>query len=195
MKGKSILSYFFYYSFCAVLISLSFVSAILFAPERKSDFIAINNVGFIFQYSFFGILIVDFVQSPEIKKLSKWLFGIFYLVAIYAIIIEIKYNFFLGFALANFGLLLLSLIFFYDLYNNFSAIPIREIPEVWFVLGVSFSTAITIPAYGFSRYFVNLNVMDFFFIVQVSLAIMAFINNAFFIKGILCFTNRRRLLS
>ncbi len=117
--------------------------------------VILNVLSSIFNFCFFGIFILKHLRSTINLNCARLTFFLFYLLTLYATVYELTYFNVSGFFFIHFGLLILSAIYFFDLFHNIPSKPFWICPEFWIISGVFTSNTIFVPLYGFENFYPN----------------------------------------
>jgi hypothetical protein len=144
------------YLFIYLLSMLTFGSLL----ETKRT-LGLNNWNFIESFCLIQsfahfILLFLFILNEEVKKMKKKLFVcltifIFFLFA-FSIYLDQKYQQFYSISIANFGLIVISIIYFKKLLRSNPDIDLKKSPTFLIAIGTFISSGISMPIYLFARH-------------------------------------------
>lgn len=144
------------YLFIYLLSMLTFGSLL----EIKRT-LGLNNWNFIESFCLIQsfahfILLFLFILNEEIKKMKKILFVgstifMFFLFA-FSIYLDQKYQQFYSISIANFGLIIISIIYFKNLLRSNPDIDLKKSPTFLIAIGTFISSGISMPIYLFARH-------------------------------------------
>ena len=119
------------------------------------------------------ILLFLFILNEEVKKMKKRLFVgstifIFFLFA-FSIYLDQKYQQFYSITIANFGLIISSIIYFKKLLKRNPDIDLKKSPTFLIAIGTFISSGISMPIYLFARHLkMTLDLNTFLFIASIA---------------------------
>lgn len=188
-RGRNISGYmkgFFWYPTIAFLVLIpTFLSFNHFIDLRKIGN-TMNNIAVLYHFAFLSFFIMKVM--PE--KGNKYFFyflqgviicGIILLLCLYPLGIQNKP----AMAVANFGLMLFCMCYYYQLLNNIPTLNLRECASFWIITGIFGCMSVHIPIFASHEYFKihNINMVMFTIINAWAFIIM----HLFFIKGYFVF--------
>lgn len=150
----------------------------------------INNYTLLFNFSFLSLFII--FNMPNNK-------GRYFLITQFVILFSfLLYNIFIrevdksvqnsqAFAINSFGLLILSIIYFYKLFKGSSEIKITSDPIFWVVIGVFSFSIMSSPVFIVTGFFYEIDPVNKILILIGLLPTLGFVSlHIFLIKAILC---------
>ncbi len=178
MKG------FYLYPLIGVLLGVP----IFFNMNFNLDFLmAVNNVSLIFHFSFLSYFIIRVIP---VNAKSKIYFYLFSFVFLFLIILGLVTNDITKplshvFAISSFGLTVLSLVYFYLLFEKNPILKLLNEPSFWIISGIFFAMSLYIPV-AISIGYVRNNASFYLTIFSNVLMFCYGIMHLFFLKGIYC---------
>ncbi len=192
---KGILQYFFIYALINVLLVGFYLFSLLTNSGFKDAIFNINFISNIYLFVYLGLLIKNEIKGLTKLIIANIIFYVFYLLTILAIIIKLNSaSDFSILILPHFGLLIMAILYFLGLYQHVPSTPLQFVPEVWAIIGICFQATVTILSYVFIGFFIEIGSKIYISIVGFGIVIGYIMFSLFFIKGLLCFTNREKLL-
>ena len=144
---------FYWYSLVAGVIVILLVTNHLYHYCSEKLFSYFNNASVLFHFSFLSIFIFRILPIQKWKILF-WL----YFSTIFCLII---YSFFTSnlmvpgttpFVISNLGLILLCLLYYYQLFIDIPTMNLAEEPSFWVIAGIFFCMIISIPSNSIREY-------------------------------------------
>lgn len=182
-RGEFFSNVFWYCLLAFILINL-FLFGSYFHLSRRSLAI-LNILSAVFNFCFLGISVLKNLKSRKNKIYAKVTFSFFYILTLYAIIYELTYFNVSGFFFMHVGLLIMSAIYFVDLFHNIPFKPFWICPEFWLISGVFASNTLIVPLLGFAHVYPLVRIMINGYTSIVSGGAIAVLY-AFIFKGIIC---------
>ncbi len=137
--------FFWYPTIGVVTISLALVANNLYRPFIFfANFT--NNISLIFHYWFLSFFIIRAI--PNVKKC--YYLKIIFVTFIFLIVVFLSNDSLIqinttAFGIANFGLMLFCLLYYYQLFNYIPTLNLLKEPSFWIITGIFFSMSVHIP--------------------------------------------------
>ena len=113
----------------------------------------INNISLLFHFSFLSIFIIRTMRGTIHNRFLKLLFVVFFCLILFSLsIYNIKEMNKPGFAIANFGLSIFCVIYYYQLFNNIPTLHLRKEPSFWIITGIFFCMSLHVPIFAIINY-------------------------------------------
>jgi len=153
----------------------------------------INNLSLIFHYSFLSVFIIKITpKREEIRQVNFFLIVILILIIYLLVTHNLEKHVYQAFSLSGFGLSILCLIYYYQLFNNLPILNLRKEPSFWIVTGVFFCMSIIVPSSAMIGYLKN-KISEFNLIIIHDIATFSYlVMHVFFIKAFLCSIQQRQ---
>lgn len=190
IKNKNIPQYlknFYWYNIVGVMVMVPHFLTFHFFKQFYYLAIILNNLTLIFHYGFLGNFIIKAGARPQRNLKQRIVFWCFLFLTFYFISTGFnKKSNTSAFAMANFGLSLLCILYYLQLFNYIPVLDIKRQPAFWIITGIFFCMSLPIPLFGVIEYLrsrVAYNKLQFFAIIgPICYSIM----HLFFIKAYLC---------
>ena len=183
---------FYWYTSVAIAVSTLYISSNYLHIIPSKTYRIINLLSAVFHFTFLSLFIIRVVTNSKENKYLKILLYFFIPLIIYFIIKDIKNNTVFSFVIANFGLLIFCISYYYELFRNSPTINLLKEPAFWIITGIFFGMSLIIPLTLIGGYLVNTIPRNIF----LSLTLITLLGygsmNIFFIKGILCSFHSRQ---
>lgn len=159
-----------------------------FSIKNLKHFVGVlNNVTLLLHISLIGFFIFSCLKRKEIKRLYLFvLIGFQLIVVFYLISVNLSSQNFIAFAITNFGLIVLTLFYFFEIFINPPILKLKEEPSFWIITGVFFSTCLNMPFYATYKVILDNNDVFIKSLVGVLVSLSYIIMFLFFVKGFKC---------
>ncbi len=181
------MKYFYWYPTVGVIVLIPhFITFYFF---RQGYYVAniSNNIALIFHYIFLSRFIINAHPNKKRVFLSKNVFYSFLIFTLYFIIAastrKINTS---AFAMANFGLAIICVIYYHQLFNNIPVIDIKRDASFWIITGVFFCMSLQVPMFGMIEYLRGKVPLSNFQLFSSISPLSYTIMHLFFIKAYLC---------
>jgi len=177
---------FYWYPIIGIVVLIPHFLAFHFFKKLYFVSIPINNISLLFHFSFLAFFIIQVIPNKKFFFL-KVLFFIFFSLIIYFLTTKpLKDYNSSAFAVANLGLVIFCIIYYYQLFNNIPILNLRNEASFWVITGVFFCMSINIPINSIIDYLwgkIPYSYLSFF----TSVGVLCYsIMHLFFIKACLC---------
>lgn len=189
MKG------FYWYSVVTFLLVVIFFRSLLANGDYIKLSLSVNKLSFLFHFVFLGIFIYKVLNSLKAKKAFLKLFVVFFIVISVVTIITIPTtNSFWINSFTNFFLVILSLFYYYDLFESKPVKNLFYEPSFFVVSGLFLSLTITVPV-SVIRNFMSLELNLNANLIMAAIGSFAYgVMHLFFVKAYICSVNRKGIL-
>ena len=178
---------FFWYPMIGILaIAPAFIARNFSESWFVFGFIA-NKFSILFHYSFLSIFIIRAIPGKKndiYLSIIFWLFLLLILFFLLGVNIETRSDH--SFAIANLGLVVYCIAYYYYLFNNSPTFNLISEPAFWIITGIFFSMSVHIPI------FLTIDILHFKISINtyrllISVSIFCYsLMHIFFIKAYLC---------
>ncbi|CAN5741360.1 hypothetical protein BH11BAC4_BH11BAC4_15890 [soil metagenome] len=181
MKG------FFWYPTVAAFFIILVIIVSYFLNNKESYVSILNNISLIFHYSFLGLFIIRVLPNKPNQILAKITFTVFLALIFFLLITyDNTQRNTLAFGIANFGLMLFCLWYYFQLFNTIPIFNLLREPCFWIITGIFFSMSIHVPIFFSMGYLKNkISFQNYRLLIAVSLFCYG-IMHLFFIKAYIC---------
>lgn len=196
IKNKNTPEYFsnfYWYSIVSLVNILPQLILYMFFKTFREQVSVIHNLSILFHFCFLSIFIIRVIYNERNLKYLVSVF-IFFLALI---ILALSYNNLqkflpLAFTISNFGLVIFSIFYYYELFKNIPSKDLKKTPSFWVVTGIFFCMGAFLPVSGTVDYLRG-KVSDLIILSLYNVMIFCYIiMHLFFIKAYLCVTHRSK---
>ncbi len=185
---------FFWYPMIGVLAIIPGFIARNFCESWYVFGAIIHKFSILFHYSFLSIFIFRAIPG---KKNNIYLTIIFltflFLILFFLLRVNIETRSDHSFAIANFGLVIYSIIYYYYLFNNNPTFNLLKEPAFWIITGIFFSMSVHIPIFlAMDNLHYKIPINTYRILICVSI-FCYFLMHIFFIKAYLCAIHQRKI--
>ena len=179
---------FFWYPLLAFIVALPGMVATFFGNNQfwKPAHL-LNNISLFFHYSFLSTFIIKILPRGKNDKILKIVF-IFFLILIVLLLFtdDLKKINGPAFAIANLGLTVFCMTYYYYIFNTPPVLQLRDEPSFWIITGIFFCMTLHIPMYATYNY-LHGRISSSTFILFGSISAFSYtIMHLFFIKAYIC---------
>jgi len=189
------LKYFIGYTLVAFLLVVPGFFIFNFMKNWRKLLDCVYLISTVYHYIFLGTFIIAFTNGPK----KRWIYlvaFIFLSILIYSIVIEYSNEHSkMPISIASFGLIVLSLIYFYRLLKYPSNVNLINLPVFWIITGVFLSMGLQFPfSATFDSFYKKVSFEKYSFLYGI-ITFSYVILHAFIIKSYLCsIKNSKKLL-
>ncbi len=152
----------------------------------------LNQISVIFHFSFLSMFIFRVIPNSKISKYLKFVFIFFLILLVYFVINDIIALNIISHVVANSGLFIFCILYYYQLFRNIPTMNLLEEPSFWIICGIFFGMSINIPISAFGEYlFDNLPRKIYMSIALIGIFSYG-IMHLFFIKAFLCIVHPQK---
>lgn len=181
MKG------FYWYPLVALIILIPTYIMARFANGVDPWGKLLLNLSIIFHYTFLSLFVLRVIPSSANNIIYKIVFYIFLsLILIVLVINDYSKNNFDAYSIANFGLLIFCLFYYFNIFNNIPDLNLLNDASFWIITGVFFAMSVHLPSFFFMSYLYDKIFMDSYRPLMSIPRICYGIMHLFFIKAYLC---------
>ena len=192
-KGKEFPFYmkgFYWYPAIGTIIGIIWILSDLKVMSVQV-FDTINSLSLLFHFSFLSYFISKVVNNKILKKKLFYLFWFFEILIIISLLYDFRENSKIAFTTSNSGLLIFSLIYYYNLMRNIPIDNLLHEASFWIITGILFALCLNLPIIFFGNYLYHISKPIYYtisWIAPFGLIVMYL----FFIKGIKCSLHQHR---
>ena len=197
IKNKNIPTYmrgFYWYPIIANLMLFIHILEKDLNLIPKEFFRDLNLVSLLFHFTFLCLFIFKVIPKSNDIKYLKLVFFIFFPLITFFIVTDIIHDEVLAFAVTNFGLIILCISYYYQLFKTTPSLNLLKDPSFWIITGILFGMSTTIPVSIIGGYLFHNIPRDIFLSVAVIMPLGYGIMHLFFLKAILCSIRRQKVL-
>lgn len=179
------MKYFFWYPLVATCLFILFwLSHFKVLPNLF--FYYSNLVSVLFHFSFITLFIIRIIDSKN-KKPLLILYILFLFIIIFYLIKDFIQRNGLPFTISSIGLVIFSLIYYFQLFKNTPTVNLLLEPSFWIITGVFFGMGLNIPPYALGEYIINKNLQkEVYYLFAIIITSSYGIMHLFFIKAFTC---------
>lgn len=153
------------------------------------------NTSIIFHYIFLSLFIIKLIVNKSNYKVLIIIFTVLLLL----LVTSLFDNFFervsiISYIIANFGLIVFCLLYYYRLFNDLPNINLIKEPSFWIITGVFFTMSVHIPILASMSVLKNKISSSNYYILAGVITFCYSIMYLFFCKAILCIIPQKRAL-
>ena len=185
---------FYWYPTVAIIMLVIYIFEYYLHIIQKNLYQNINLLSLLFHYSFLGLFILKVMSKRKKIEIINIFFWLFLPIITFFIITDIFYHTFLSFAVANFGLMILCISYYYQLFKTTPSLNLLKDPSFWIITGILFGMSTTIPVSIIGGYLFHNIPRDIFLSVAVIMPLGYGVMHLFFLKAILCSIRQQKVL-
>ena len=155
----------------------------------------INNISLLFHFSFLSFFIYRVMPQKNIwSNFFRITFVIFFCLLLFTLSKDNLWQINkLSFAIANFGLSVFCIAYYYQIFNNIPSLNLRKEPSFWIISGVFFCMSVHIPMYSSINYLrPKISINSYWLLSSISTFCYT-VMHLFFIKAYLCATHPQKV--
>ena len=145
-----------------------------------------------FHFAFLSLFIFQFYSIKKEKNYFKILFWFFIVALIIFIITDIVYRYVISFGIANTGLFIFCIYYYYQLFRKPPILNLLKEPSFWIITGILFGMSTTIPIFLMGGYLYHNLPRNIFYSIATIAPFGYGIMHLFFIKAFLCSVHPHR---
>ena len=140
-----------------------------------------------FSTIYFWAFLFCVVSNKQKIPYMLLIFGLFFLLLLYFLFTyDLAQPMYHAFSITNFGLIVLCVIYYYQLFNNIPTLNLLKEPSFWIITGIFFGMSINVPLSAIISYLDKRISVSTFMIFGNIFIISYGIMHLFFIKAIIC---------
>ena len=153
------------------------------------------NTSILFHYIFLSLFIIKLIVNKSNQKILR----IAFIILLVLLIVSLYNDFFkrasiIAYIIANFGLIIFCLIYYYRLFNDLPNMNLIKEPSFWIITGVFFTMSIHIPILASMSVLKNKISSSNYYLLSSVTTFCYSIMYLFFCKAILCIIPQKRAL-
>ena len=177
---------FYWYPAIALAMAILHIIEKYFHLTHKELYRITNLISLLFHFIFLTSFIFRFYSTKKEKGYFKVLFWLFIMILIIFIIIDIIYHSVIAFGIANTGLFIFCIYYYYQLFRNPPTLNLLREPSFWIITGILFGMSTTIPIFFMGGYLYHNLPRSIFYSIATIAPFGYGIMHLFFIKAFLC---------
>lgn len=186
-NAQSNLKFFAFYPILAISIGIPNIINDFAIKNLRLFCNVLQNVTLLLHISLIGYFIYSCLNRKLLRQSFFIVLSIFQVILlIYLSSIDITRKSFFAFAITNFGLIILTLFYFFEIFINPPILKLTEEPHFWIVTGVFFSMCLSMPFFATYKVILQEYVEFVQTLVASSIALSFIIMHLFFVKGFKC---------
>ena len=142
--------------FPVFLMITNAVSAIgVYMGDHNINNTVLYNVFSIVEVMFYFFIFYEMIRNKKLKRIIIYMSCVYFLVAIYDMIVSQKAHVFhsLSYSVGSLFLVILCVFYFYELFQLPQTNSLLRQPSFWICTSILFSTCCTFPLFGFAMFF------------------------------------------
>ncbi len=181
------LKFFAFYPILTISIAIPSIIHDFAIKDLRSIKNVLENVTLLLHISLIGYFVYTCLNRRLLRRIYFIVLSSFQLIVIiYLSSIDLTKKNFFAFAITNFGLIILTLFYFIEIFINPPILKLIEEPHFWIVTGVFFSMSLSIPFFATYKVIMGRNGEFIQTLVGASVALSFIIMHLFFVKGFKC---------
>ncbi|MEP6677293.1 MAG: hypothetical protein ABJA78_19185 [Ferruginibacter sp.] len=153
-----------------------------------------NNLSLLFHFVFLSIFIINSEHTKTKKRSYLVFWGFLILVIISLILKDISFGNRLAFGIANSGLVILCIFYYYSIVKNTGSLALAADPSFWVANGIFFGMILNVPTYIARNFIDKENSYEIWSVLFAVCSFAYIIMHIFFIKAYLCIIRPHKLI-
>ncbi len=198
IKNRNIPEYmkgFYWYSIVGVIVLIPVFIDINITKRFFLLKTIVINFSILFHYLFLSLFIKKLIVFELNKNFVNLIFWILLVLLFYSLSKDISSRVnIVAYIIANFGLIIFCLFYYYQLFNSLPSIDLIKEPSFWIITGVFFTMSVHIPILASMSFLKNKISQNSYFLLAGVTTFCYSLMYLFFCKAILCTIHQKRVL-